>query len=266
MIESLERAVSWCRVVGIPKLTVYDRRGILAESLEVRERLAERYRVIASGSDADSDIEFPPTPPPSDDSDSRPISPDFERIHPNLNVTVIRISECIDKAKKMSNIDKTGVRRRHSTRREGNGKPLILHIISRKSGKPAISKVATEFMWRQSRRSPCQCSRPIPYDEHKSFFEEDLKSILEGEAGLPSPDLMIIHPFSLPKCRNTALELYGFPPWQIRLTEFHYHEPAKWSWRKHLASNISCSYRLLEEVEFRQALDEFAAAEMRLGK
>lgn len=77
--------------------------------------------------------------------------------------------------------------------REGNGKPLILHIISRKSGKPAISKVATEFMWRQSRRSPCQCSRPIPYDEHKSFFEEDLKSILEGAVRWSSDLLTVLN-------------------------------------------------------------------------
>jgi undecaprenyl pyrophosphate synthase len=41
-------------------------------------------------------------------------------------------------------------------------------------------------------------------------------SVCVGESGLPAPDLMIVHSTS---CEHRPLELHGFPPWQIRLTE-----------------------------------------------
>lgn len=48
-------------------------------------------------------------------------------------------------------------------------------------------------------------------------------------AELPPPDLLIVHPLLYPSVSSSLfskpmlpppLELYGFPPWQIRVTEF----------------------------------------------
>ena len=46
-------------------------------------------------------------------------------------------------------------------------------------------------------------------------------SVLSGDRGLPSPDFMIVHNiFPSSRRRKQPLELHGFPPWQITLTEF----------------------------------------------
>lgn len=102
---------------------------------------------------------------------------------------------------------------------------------------------------------------------------------------------MIVHHVTTPRLGRTPLELYGFPPWQIRLTEIQcvlYHflpmasfilvltlrcfishdgyvglrswlKPWKGRWR-------SPPCILLDEAEFCQALDGFSGAEMRLGR
>lgn len=93
---------------------------------------------------------------------------------------------------------------------------------------------------------------------------------------------MIIYPIDLPCTYPSPAELHGFPPWHIRLTEilfvlsfFHdsfsdllcsLKEPrigmlhSLFTWRT-LSIPLS-----LDEDTFREALDEFASAEMRFGK
>ena len=48
----------------------------------------------------------------------------------------------------------------------------------------------------------------------------DIYVSLPGKYGFTGPDLMIIHNIIPQKRSRDVLELYGFPPWQIRLTEF----------------------------------------------
>lgn len=90
---------------------------------------------------------------------------------------------------------------------------------------------------------------------------------------------MIVHQISTSYNDRTPLELYGFPPWQMRLTEIL--SVLNWQLRTSiiLADNFWRSYNRypqsvwsrsselpLGEKEFRAALDEFAGAQMRLGK
>jgi len=106
-LESVQRAVGWSRTVGIGELTVYDRNGtaisirlhlaritnsstgLLSANIEqVSQRLSvptQRY-----SEDENSEIEYPLTPPPSDVSDSRPLSPVNLRSL-NLDVTVLEV-------------------------------------------------------------------------------------------------------------------------------------------------------------------------------
>jgi len=79
--------------------------------------------------------------------------------------------------------------------------------------------------------------------------------LLESESTLTAPDFLIVH--SIGPCNNrTPLELHGFPPWHIRLTEFRYNKyPAQ--------SERHC---VLDEIAFREALDEYAVAEFRFGR
>lgn len=39
------------------------------------------------------------------------------------------------------------------------------------------------------------------------------------DEGLSSPDFMIVHPIGFSRTTYSPLELHGFPPWHIRLTE-----------------------------------------------
>jgi len=108
LVESVVDAVSWCRAIGVKKLTVYEENGasclssdcltrpvylcakdLLSTCLEgIRERLPTYGHDTES---SDSDTEYPITPPPSDYSESRPLSPvpSLQNIVP---VTMLTIS------------------------------------------------------------------------------------------------------------------------------------------------------------------------------
>jgi len=126
-------------------------------------------------------------------------------------------------------------------------------VISRLSGKPAISRAANVMAnnpkWKQQR-----------------IDIQELNVILEGDRGLPSPDFMIIHNvFPSTRRQRKPLELYGFPPWQITLTEFYdssEYTPIPWPW----TAGSPRDPEPLSELGFRRGLDDFAGAQMRFGK
>jgi len=74
---------------------------------------------------------------------------------------------------------------------------------------------------------------------------------------------MLVH--RIHASNTSELELHGFPPWQIRLTEFDENKPLDLTWHR-WAHHTRSAGRPLDETEFRRALDTYAAAEMRLGK
>ncbi|KAI0082291.1 hypothetical protein K474DRAFT_1655664 [Panus rudis PR-1116 ss-1] len=256
LIENVRRAVSWCRLSGINRLTVYDRKGLLlASSLLIRERILESFSMPSQDSEDDSELEYPLTPPLTDESDSRSLSPEHVPT-PDLFVSTFVVDgQPHGRTTKRRN-SKTIMRRRHSGKvnkpKAPQPTPVTLHIICRKSGKPAVASFADCLARRLQESGECAQGVVCSID--------DITFVLEGEHGFPSPDLMIVHDMSNSHYRK-PLELRSFPPWQIRLTEFHYNRDLsvwRW-WRRHDPS-------LLDESEFRQALDEFASAEMRLGK
>lgn len=141
--------------------------------------------------EAEAEVQYPLTPPPSDSSSSssRSLSPEYS-IQPKLHVATVSLSP---KTKTRHTGEKGGVKRR-TTRKctcfrllgvcphlvdnaEAEGKlaheqqPFALHIVSRKSGKPAVAELATALAR----------SRPESRNGRTAVSIADVKSTLEGE-------------------------------------------------------------------------------------
>lgn len=134
LVESVERAVTWCRAAGINRLTVYDREGLSdlggtlssrltnsyigflsTLSLDIRKRLVKTFATPSNDSDLETELEYPLTPPSSDDSDSRPLSPDSEVTPFKLCVTSMQIPGHAGKARRRLLGVKSTTRRRRPT-------------------------------------------------------------------------------------------------------------------------------------------------------
>ncbi|KAJ3557736.1 hypothetical protein NM688_g1307 [Phlebia brevispora] len=275
MLDNIEEVVAWCQVVGIKRLTVYDRKGVLSRSsFALRERL-QPEELEDDVSASESDIDYPLTPPLSDDSGSRPLSPQRDT-PPKLHVTSLclgRLESPAQATRRRRSLTKRHPHHKNDTTQE---EPFCFHVISRQSGKAAISNTATSLS-----RQHCSASHSasdnftVTQNEVNSILEgavarcnalqEGVKSRYIGQYGFPSPELMIIHNILPNKRSKSVLELHGFPPWQIRLTEFYHTQYPRSSWSRWRLL-WKPKYIAVDEVEFRRALDEFAAAEMRLGK
>ncbi len=146
MLDNVEEVVSWCRAAGIKKLTVYDRGGALSSisihigarkkqrgrslltlfycgcsgvlsslSLDIRKRLVAPVDSSSGCANVESEIEYPLTPPLSDDAESRPVSPDENSQH-RAEVTTINLTENLQAGKRRRVSGRNGVKRRRSQR------------------------------------------------------------------------------------------------------------------------------------------------------
>ncbi|TFK41207.1 hypothetical protein BDQ12DRAFT_711007 [Crucibulum laeve] len=263
LVQSVVNTVGWCRTVGIEKLTVYDEHGVLLNcSQTIRDRLPSPDHDSDS---SDSEIDYPLTPPASDYSESRPLSP----YTPEQNImpaAFIHLPGSLSNKSKKYKQHRNLVRR-HSSTKNTSSPSLTICLISRESSKAAIACAA---------RSLTIKYRLHQYNTHSAksttfhLTVKELESILEGDGGITSPDFMIVHSIKPTKYNHTPSELHGFPPWHIRLTEIYHSQPRSDSrTQKHgmaYAPTISATPVPLDETSFREALDEFAAAEMRFGK
>lgn len=102
--ESVVNAVGWCRASGIQKLTVYEENGmcqrffqLLRTSTSGAGLLSTYARTIGDrlprnsldSDSSESELEYPLTPPLSDYSESRPLSP-CETIIPAIRIQVAK--------------------------------------------------------------------------------------------------------------------------------------------------------------------------------
>ncbi|KAF9229238.1 hypothetical protein BS17DRAFT_689552 [Gyrodon lividus] len=260
-LQCLQNVATWCRVLGIETLTAYDRDGVLAGCSENARR-----RVFAadksSEDSCESEVEYPLTPPLSEPSGSRDHSPDRGRLLLGLCVVTMKSSTRIHKRRNVA------VRRRLKSDSGQEAASvfsnLTVHLISRDSAKPAVASASRSLL--DSYLGGIMMSgvtKPSGCDYNLSIAELD--SVLEGEldlsvqSGLPPPDFMIIHHVGDMKLPCPPLELHGFPPWQITLTEFHQEcTPSSSKSRRNVV--------LISETAFCRALDEYAEAQFRLGR
>ena len=164
-------------------------------------------------SSKECDIQYPLTPPPSDDAESRPLSPQSGATIPKLAVTTLRFPHNPSKPKRKLSVTGAALKRRRMTRQlpvfvpssgaylasrgipgtdaKPEEPPLILHIISYQSGKPAIAAAAKTILQDLRQSSMNETSPPsLP-------SLQELNTILEGEQS------RTIYPFDILKPTNT---------------------------------------------------------------
>ncbi|KAJ6621698.1 hypothetical protein B0H10DRAFT_2017080 [Mycena sp. CBHHK59/15] len=257
LLETVNRTVGWCRAIGIEKLTVYDTEGVLVDCAHQISQRASVFCEPDGYESAGSDMEYPLTPPSSDYSDSRPRSPEDGFQKNNSLVTV-----CLPEIRKKTS--NRSFKRRQQAREKTKvyERPLTLHIASRHSSKPSIAAVASSLARRRA-------ESPDSKNSQLNLSVEMLNSILEGPQSLSAPDFLILHHLHRSNYTTVPLELYGFPPWQIRLTEIHHIHKRRLpilDWLRVRGKTPLNIPQLIEEIDLRAALDEFAGAEMRFGK
>ena len=204
-VESVVRVVTWCRAVGIRQLTVYDSQGVcpiialsptvidIYTGVAVRCSQNIRMRLIADRppceDDTDSEVEYPLTPPPSDTSESRPLSPDLDG---QPGVVIVEVTELqafkSRKPTRQWNVLKRRKRKfikywysvvkpdyhleKYNTT---PAMPLTLNLVSRELSKPAIALVAHSYV-RTLRRTPRETEANLEFE----LSTDELGSTLEG--------------------------------------------------------------------------------------
>jgi len=175
-----------------------------------------------------------------------------------------RLSECVQTLQERlstpsaeaQNFQKLGKRQSHQKDVNTCRHALTLCLVSRQSAKPTIASVAHSLAQAQT-KTKNRRPRKAKDSRAGATFQlsiDQFNQLLENEDGLSSPDFMIVQPIN-PDPSITAIELHGFPPWHIRLTEIYQKSMHSRPWAGPL-----------DEFSFKEALDEFASAEMRLGK
>jgi len=252
-LECLARVATWCRTLGIEQLTAYDADGVLVRCSDIiQERLAHDGELPTD--ESETELEYPLTPPHSEPSESRNHSPDFRRLSMEFNVTTMR---SFKRGVSHRQPREVAIRRRH---KQSPSSPLTLHIISRSASKPAIASATRCLL----DKALCRLQSGPDPAQAKAYqlSVSDLNSMLEG--GLPSPDFMIVH-HVYPQDPQPPLELHGFPPWQITLTEIHRTIIRDVIAPLNHSGSASRSF-LISEQAFCRALDEYAGAQFRLGR
>ncbi|KAF9270108.1 hypothetical protein L218DRAFT_992768 [Marasmius fiardii PR-910] len=246
-LESLENVIGWCQESGINILSVYDQEGIVSNNQRIIQEYFETERESGEKESKLIDMVYPITPPAS-----RPLSPQLD-----LRSSVVKLrvpNRHLQRHQSKDNLPPIETRK----------SPLTLYILSRESSKSNVASIASSLAWREvmrakTSRNPFKLSIPT------------LESLIEGGDGFPPVDFMIVHPLNPSTYNRSPLELHGFPPWQMRLTELyhdrsrrHYRSRLMWLLPRHIKSSLLAS--TITEEEFRSALDHFAGVEMRLGK
>ncbi|KAI6008223.1 hypothetical protein F5J12DRAFT_905292 [Pisolithus orientalis] len=273
-LECLQRTTRWCREVGIAVLTVYDRDAYLvATSFPIR---CPCLLEMPGEDSCESEVEYPLTPPLSEPSISRSQSPESAKLHQGLAVITFKtpFSGRLHKRRHVA------VRRRPKSepwRRAPSNyfssqiiedstsrlNSLTIHMASRSSGKPAIACAARSLLKGYVQNRGAAGGVP-PENRVFQLSSSELGPLLEGF--LPPPDLMIVHSIGKTKSPAPPLEIHGFPPWQIMLTEFDYTRPEDLGESKLPDAESPCTPMLISETAFRRALDEYADAQFRLGR
>ncbi|KAI9438386.1 hypothetical protein F5148DRAFT_883438 [Russula earlei] len=239
-LRCTEKAIAYCRAAGIQCLSVYDRLGVL---LEVPDLL------YLDGS------ALPLTLLRSHGSN---VFDETYKEGRSCTTTICMVDTLRKRNRYRSRMG-------HTLHKPSSSGAFTLHFVSRDTGKPAIAAIADNF--RRTRGGKIISANGDA--EAFTVSVSELQTILEGDRGYgPPPDLMIVHNVTLPRRQFTPLELYSFPPWQIRLTEIHYNG---FTGIRDRLSRVRLRRRakrwmMLSEIDFRRALDEYSGAEFRLGK
>ncbi|KAF8523075.1 hypothetical protein BU17DRAFT_44219 [Hysterangium stoloniferum] len=254
--ECVERAVKWCKAVGIQRLSVYERDGesygtCFGIPAEEFQGILSHKSIYVSSAPSDDSLLSPDMhildrlTPPTSDTES-PKAPPQKLEEPSLTFRpYINTIQLPSLPRKDSAEIAQQPHRRKDLSYIFDSKPqqhnLTLHILSRQSSKPSLATV-TRYFAKKQRKS----------DGKFTLSVDELNTTLEVESGYPPPNLIIVYPL-YPS--TASLELHGFPPWHMRLSEVF---PS----RRRLATTALP----ISERDFRRALDEYSDAQFNLGK
>jgi undecaprenyl pyrophosphate synthase len=125
-------------------------------------------------------------------------------------------------------------------------------IISGEDGRLPIVDLARTLgdMTKQGKLFPEEISIDLVNEEltGKTFISQ-----LTVESLMTEPDLLILF--------SPQVDLQGFPPWQLRLTEILYRPCFRRAYCSHLPDNSSFNYSI-----FLRGLQEYDRAEFRIGR
>ncbi|KAL5534383.1 hypothetical protein ACEPAG_845 [Sanghuangporus baumii] len=263
IVKSVVCTARWCKVAGINGLSVYDRHNVVIKlSSKIKLALqddAEHTPPESEYSSDASDSDCSPTPPTSNIVDSRPISSD-NRCHPPPIITItldsdlIRVQRATFRRNQVANALPRKLYRKSSQ--------LTLSLVSYEASKTLLAAITRKLA--TSAKASDQ-ARIKAIKGHGISVEGIDRLVQESLHHLESPDLMIVHSIKQRSLSCPPLELYGFPPWLMRLTEIYY------DWRPSLyrawkGRGNKQYFVPLSEENFRRALDSYSRAEMRLGK
>lgn len=126
---------------------------------------------------------------------------------------------------------------------------LSVEFISARHAKHLLATTAESLATLHLERNP---TRLPPF----SLSVAQLDNLIDQQSS--SPDVLLVFDPN-PPLWSRPLCLFGYPPWQICLTEIHQFRGRVWlPWRKSLHTDLKCC--------FRNCLDEYDRAEMRFGK
>ncbi|KAH8120173.1 hypothetical protein DFH11DRAFT_1558764 [Phellopilus nigrolimitatus] len=260
-IRSVVYAARWCKRVGITNLSVYDRQGSVTKCAEkIKRSLSHDIDRVPPDSECSSDasdMEYSPTPPLSDTSDSRPVSP--ENFCSMPSIVTIRLGADVP-APRRSSLKKRRKKKTWLTYQQQSSQ-MKLSLISYEASKPFMALLARTFATFGKIASVTGDGEV----RRTEITVDKIESAVRDTFHLSLPDLMIVHSLERDHLRCPPVELHGFPPWIMRLTEIYHDEAPSLSGALWNRDNKRAVVALSEET-FRRALDGYARAEMRLGR
>ncbi|KAL5495408.1 hypothetical protein ACEPAI_871 [Sanghuangporus weigelae] len=263
IVKSVVCTARWCEAAGINGLSVYDRHNVVIK-LSNKIKIALQNDVEHTppeseySSDA-SDSDCSPTPPTPNIVDSRPISSD-NWCHPPSIITITLDSDLVRVQRATFHRNQVAYALPRKLYRKSS--QMTLSLVSYEASKALLAaitrKLATSAKISDQARIKAMEGHGISVESIDRLVQESLHH-------LKSPDLMIVHSIKQRSLSCPPLELYGFPPWLMRLTEIYF------DWRPSLyrawkGRGNKQYFVPLSEENFRRALDSYNRAEMRLGK
>ncbi|KZT57087.1 hypothetical protein CALCODRAFT_496554 [Calocera cornea HHB12733] len=250
LLESCVRVEKWAREIGVKEVSFYDRKGVLQlHQTILRELLPPSVSPISTPPSRLLDIELPPTPPIS----AKPTPPSsIDGLSDSDTPTTKRTLRNRRKVMSSHPLDTVDEIPRYP--------PPKVNVLSFDQSKPLIAQVAQTLALRRQAHPTLS----------QSVYIADIDEL--AKASFASPDLLLVHP-TRPATLSPwviiprPLELDGFPPWHIDLTEMYYEPPVFrlpipriWEGRWRVPGEV------VREGEFLRTLESYGKAEMRKGR
>jgi hypothetical protein len=216
LVNEASEIAAWCASAGIPRLSIYERTGRNPQpfAVPISPWVLTRYSVgILKG-----------YIPETHRAISKKLAAYFGPSYPALSVTAPHMPSIESAAPKRTSSP-------HVTPSDAEPKHLSVVLLSAEDGRDSIVDL-TKTLAEMAQRSKIS-----PDDVTIELVDAELAESIVSE-----PDLLLLF--------SPSVELDGYPPWQIRLTEIF-----------HVPDNQGVGYQV-----FYRGLCNFAKAQMRFGR